>query len=220
MNNENAVRVPQQARSIEKRNRLVEAAMILFGEKGFYGTNAKEIARAAGVSVGTFYAYFADKKELLLEILSRHMAEVDESVFPELKAMIRDGATGREVGRRIIRLGHQSHHHAPGLLRVMLGMRYADEDFNRLALAQGREMTDRFARLLGVMRGHLRVTDLEAAARVVANAFEETMHSVAVFGTDIDRERLYAALEDMVAAYLFNDPDAPLGVTSASFGDG
>lgn len=210
MSSENTVRVPQQARSIEKRNRLFKAAMTLFGEKGFQGTNAKEIAKAAGVSVGTFYAYFTDKKALLLEILGRHMAEIDMSVFSELKAMIQAGATGREIIRMTIRRGHESHHHSPELLRIMLGMRYTDEDFTRLAAAESRDMIAKLTRLLAAMGDNLRVTDLEAAAMVVSNAFEETMHSVAVFGTDTEQDRLYEALADMAAIYLFKDPDSPL----------
>ena len=210
MRNENTVRVPQQARSIEKRTRLIEAAMALFGEKGFQGTNAKEIARAAGVSVGTFYAYFTDKKALMLEILSQHMAEVDTSVFTELQAMVQAGATGREIMRRCVRLGHESHHHSPALLRIMLAMRYTDEDFTRLAAAESKDMITKLVGLLAAMGDHLRITDPEAAARVVANAFEETMHSVAVFGADIERDRLYEALADMTAVYLFKAPDTPL----------
>jgi AcrR family transcriptional regulator len=210
MNNDTTVRVPQQARSIDKRNRLVDAAMALFGEKGFQGTNAKEIAGKAGVSVGTFYAYFTDKKALLLEILSRHMADVDAAVFEELRAMVRDGATGREMMRLTIRLGHDSHHHAPELLRIMLAMRYTDEDFTRMVTVENRDMTAKIVGLLSAMGDNLRVTDLEAAAQVVANAFEETMHSVAVFGSDIKQDRLYEALADMTAVYLFKDPDAPL----------
>ncbi|BDQ33735.1 TetR/AcrR family transcriptional regulator [Pseudodesulfovibrio portus] len=210
MSNDTTVRVPQQARSIEKRNRLVDAAMALFGEKGFQGTNAKEIAGKAGVSVGTFYAYFTDKKALLLEILSRHMADVDAAVFEELRAMVRDGATGREMMRLTIRLGHDSHHHAPELLRIMLAMRYTDEDFTRMVAVENRDMTAKIVGLLSAMGDNLRVTDLDAAARVVANAFEETMHSVAVFGPDIEQDRLYEALADMTAVYLFKDPDAPL----------
>ena len=55
-------RVPQQKRGIETRNHIVEAARVLFSRDGFNGTNAKEIAAEAGVSVGSFYAYFKDKK--------------------------------------------------------------------------------------------------------------------------------------------------------------
>ena len=145
-----------------------------------------------------------------MEIIGQHMGEVDMSVFSELQTMIRDGATGREIMRRTIRLGHESHHHSPELLRIMLSMRYTDEDFTRMVATENKNMITKLTRLLTAMGDNLRVTDLEAAARVVSYAFEETMHSVAVFGTDIERERLYEALADMTAVYLFKTPDTPL----------
>ena len=41
-------RVPQQQRGIETRNRIIEAARVLFSRDGYNGTNAKEIiAKAA-----------------------------------------------------------------------------------------------------------------------------------------------------------------------------
>ena len=92
----------------------------------------------------------------------------------------------------------------------MLSMRYTDEDFTRMVATENKNMITKLTRLLTAMGDNLRVTDLEAAARVVSYAFEETMHSVAVFGTDIERERLYEALADMTAVYLFKTPDTPL----------
>lgn len=209
MSNE-TTRIPQQARSIEKRKRLMAAAMALFDEQGFQGTNAKQIASKAGVSVGTFYAYFKDKKAILLDVVNQHLADVDKSVFGEIEAMRQTGATGRAFMRRVIELGHQSHHHAPGLLRVMLALRYTDEDISRHVEMENEVLIKKLITLMESLGDSLRVTDLEAAARVIANAFEETMHSVAVFGDKMDRERLYDALADMTASYLFKEPDAPL----------
>lgn len=210
MSKEDTTRVPQQARSIEKRKRLVDAALALFEEKGFQGTNAKEIAKAAGVSVGTFYAYFTDKKAILLDVIGEHLADVDEFVLGEIRRAIQNGATGRQLMRRIIELGHDSHHHSPGLQRVMLSMRYSDEEYARHALAEAEALISKLVTLFESLRDSLRVTDLEAGARVVAYAFEETMHTVAVFGDPMDRARLYEALADMTAVYLFKDPDAAL----------
>ncbi|MCJ2164939.1 MULTISPECIES: TetR/AcrR family transcriptional regulator [unclassified Pseudodesulfovibrio] len=210
MTNDTTVRIPQQARSIDKRNRLVDAAMDLFGQKGFQGTTAREIANAAGVSVGTFYAYFTDKKAMLIEIFTQHMANVDHSVFTELKSLSAGKTTGRELMRCVVELGHISHKQSPELLRVLLAMRYTDEDFAQLSERQDNELVAKLTRFLETLRSHLRVDDLEAAARIVSNAFEETMHSVAVTGQAIGRERLYDALVDMTAVYLFQNPDAPL----------
>lgn len=208
MSSESTVRVPQQARSIEKRKKLVDAGMHLFGEKGYQGANAKEIAKVAGVSVGTFYAYFKDKKALLIEILGQHMHEVDNTILAELELMIRDRAPGREIMQTIVRLSHNSHHHSPDLLRVMLSLRYSDEDIARYAEEDDWRLNKRIVALLEQFGDRLRVTDLEAAAVVVANAMEETTHKIAVSTPPVEAERLYDALADMVAAYLFKDPDA------------
>ena len=56
------IRTPQQKRSEETRKRIIAAAERLFSEKGYYNTNSKEIAKAANVSIGSFYSYFKDKK--------------------------------------------------------------------------------------------------------------------------------------------------------------
>ena len=66
------VREPKQKRSIEKKNKIIETALILFCEKGFYNTNTAEIAKAAGVSTGIVYNYFTDKKEIFLEAINRY----------------------------------------------------------------------------------------------------------------------------------------------------
>ncbi len=55
-------RIPQQARSRSSRDKLTAAAKELFTSRGYQQTQAKAIASAAGVSIGTFYQYFPDKK--------------------------------------------------------------------------------------------------------------------------------------------------------------
>src|SRR3954468_7852078 len=47
------------------RGRLEEAALALFGERGFEETTVHEIAQRAGVTERTFFRHFADKREVL-----------------------------------------------------------------------------------------------------------------------------------------------------------
>ncbi|MGO8861303.1 MAG: TetR/AcrR family transcriptional regulator [Acidimicrobiales bacterium] len=71
------------ARSRETRRALVRAALELWSEGDFdeaYETSTTaDIARAAGVSKGTFYFHFASKQDLLLEMSSATVqAMIDE----------------------------------------------------------------------------------------------------------------------------------------------
>ena len=61
-----------QERSRRTRQELVNAAVKLWTERGFEhgveNTTVEEIARAAGVTKGTFYFHFAHKEDVLLEM--------------------------------------------------------------------------------------------------------------------------------------------------------
>jgi AcrR family transcriptional regulator len=49
----------------DSRGRLTEAALALYGERGFENTTVAEIAERAGLTERTFFRHFADKKEVL-----------------------------------------------------------------------------------------------------------------------------------------------------------
>lgn len=60
---------------------LLEAALRVLGSKGYHGTKIVDIARAAGVGVGTFYLYYATKEAIFVELVEdaagRLKAELD-----------------------------------------------------------------------------------------------------------------------------------------------
>lgn len=61
--------VPKQERAYQKRKALLESGRVLFSDKGYENTTAKEIAAHANVATGTFYRYFCDKRQLLMELI-------------------------------------------------------------------------------------------------------------------------------------------------------
>ena len=72
-------REPQQKRSIDKKNRIIEAGYELFAKDGYFNTNTSEIAKKAGVSTGIVYGYFHDKRDILIEVLDIY---VDNVFYP------------------------------------------------------------------------------------------------------------------------------------------
>ena len=73
------IRTPQQKRSIDKKNRIIEAGYELFARDGYFNTNTAQIAKHAGVSTGIVYGYFRDKRDILLEVLSIY---IDKAFTP------------------------------------------------------------------------------------------------------------------------------------------
>ena len=72
----NEIREPVQKRSIEKKEKIIQAGFELICEKGYYNTNTAEIAKAAGVSTGIVYQYFKDKHDILVEGIKRYASDI------------------------------------------------------------------------------------------------------------------------------------------------
>ena len=54
---------------------LLEAGILLFGEKGYHGTGLKEIVESLGVPKGSFYTYFESKEGYTSEIIKLYAAQ-------------------------------------------------------------------------------------------------------------------------------------------------
>lgn len=80
-------RVPQQTRSIERVERVLDAAAQLVVADGVDALTTRAVADLAGVPVATLYQYFADRDEILLAIVERDVAEMDAQVAADLAAL-------------------------------------------------------------------------------------------------------------------------------------
>ena len=66
----------------DARARLQQAALTLYGERGYDETTVAEIAAHAGLTKRTFFRYFADKREVLFwgsELLEQRMVAAIEA---------------------------------------------------------------------------------------------------------------------------------------------
>lgn len=73
----------------DSRGRLEQAALALYGERGFESTTVAEIAERAGLTERTFFRHFADKREVLFwgagalqELLVSAVEQAPESMAP------------------------------------------------------------------------------------------------------------------------------------------
>src|ERR1700759_4426954 len=86
-----------------KRRQILDGASKVFMDLGFDGASMGEIARAAGVSKGTLYVYFADKSRLFEAIVEEEMIEQSKVAF-NFDPTRDVGITLREFGQAYIQL--------------------------------------------------------------------------------------------------------------------
>ncbi|OQX62654.1 MAG: hypothetical protein B5M56_05815 [Desulfococcus sp. 4484_241] len=61
-----------------RRLLIMRAAQALFAENGFKGVTVRQIAKKAGVSIGTIYNYYAGLDDLFFDIFLEHTKEILE----------------------------------------------------------------------------------------------------------------------------------------------
>ena len=67
----------------ETRRGLMDAALRLFGERGYDATTVKDITDAADVAKGTFFNYFDTKEAILPAIAAHRLEQLEAALSPE-----------------------------------------------------------------------------------------------------------------------------------------
>lgn len=80
-----------QARVEERRRQILDAAALVFARRGYQRARTREIAAEAGVAEGTLYNYYESKRDLLLALVHRMIAETTPALLAKLEH--RDAAT-------------------------------------------------------------------------------------------------------------------------------
>lgn len=200
------------------RDRVVAAALRLFGEQGFARTTVTQIERAAGLSGGSgaMYRHFKSKDELLVEAVRSRLTERGEwaaflapdfSVLAWLASLEPLGSTADKLTL---------------LFRIGLARLEHDRDINRILMRDnsiGTEVLELFRReeylvfVSAVLRGLVELTDpesreqdWEAAAAVIVGAVAHYWLISDTFGGDhptaVDPDRYLRSIAEMVVARL------------------
>jgi AcrR family transcriptional regulator len=67
------------------QNKIRDAALEVFHDKGFHGASIREIAEKAGCSLPTLYYYYHDKRKMFEDILSAEYEALNEKIFKSLE---------------------------------------------------------------------------------------------------------------------------------------
>src|ERR1700745_3142121 len=75
----NPMSQPQiETSNLDRRNQILEAALVCFAKRGFHQTSMHDISGEAGISVGLIYRYFENKDAVISAMADRHKKEITE----------------------------------------------------------------------------------------------------------------------------------------------
>jgi AcrR family transcriptional regulator len=157
-----------------RQGAILSAAREVFVEKGLHVATTHDVARAAGVPVGSIYTYFASKDELIrASILAANKEETD-SILRDVQA----AGTFRERLMRALGGWYTYTIEAPGVAAFLADVwaEAARRPLIRDLVARRRERVITVATILlndGVAAGELRRgLDVALSARLLANLLD------------------------------------------------
>nr|WP_286013472.1 MULTISPECIES: TetR/AcrR family transcriptional regulator [Nocardia] len=155
-----------ERRKAELRREIIDTAFVCFAEKGYHATGIADIAARLGIGHGTFYRYFANKRDIIDHVIDDLAARIIDSLGTDNAP---DAATSLdEYRRQVERIGES-------LYKILLEDRRIAQLLLFQATGIDAELTGRLYGLLdtadaltagylehGVEQGYLRA-DLDTA---------------------------------------------------------
>ena len=177
------IREPIQKRSIEKKEKIIQAGFELICSHGYYNTNTAEIAKAAGVSTGIVYQYFKDKHDILIDGIKLYA----NSIFYPMTSIMNINITQdnlETVLRKMIKEFIQNHKLSQAAHEEIMAMVHSDKQIAEIYHRAEIDITDN-------------LTSLLATAGFSTNTLKERVHISINLIDDLCHEIVYHKHSDM-----------------------
>jgi len=199
------VRIPKQDRSVETKTAIMETAKILFSQKGIYGTNSNEIATEAGVAIGSFYAYFADKTALLREILEDFQERFFEEVFSEGHEALFENLSTTEILHALIGNAFRAFDIATDFQRATYLLRYTEPNVKEIFDASEKREIESIVAILEYLqheKDDVEIDDTYVTALLIHSSVAESARRIKFLKQEIDQDYLISELVNLVYCYI------------------
>ncbi|WP_427968570.1 TetR/AcrR family transcriptional regulator [Altererythrobacter sp.] len=194
---------PRTERGRRTLRKLLDAAAVEFGEKGFHEASISSITRRAGVALGSFYTYF-DSKDALFRAL---VGDMSEAVKVSARDAIKPGMSALEIERVALAAFLQFSSEHREIYRIIDEAEFVDpESYRRHYETVAQRIAERIG--AGADSGEFRdgLGELEAWALMGMNVFVGLRYSVWGDGSE-DPADIAAQVNDLIARGIARNPD-------------
>ena len=178
------------------RERIKIATARMLEEHGYHMMRIKDITRCAGISEGSFYIYFTDKKDASLTTLTSFIIDFVDNIAPP-EAVYAPFESIRAANRRWFRICRTN----GGLMRCIYQLGDEDSDFARFFQRTIRQWYERTSGNIRFDRRHADGKTVLLAVYLMGSMMDELVRKLIVFPDPEFRELLDAwdADDDAVA---------------------
>ncbi|MEW6129213.1 MAG: TetR/AcrR family transcriptional regulator [Acidobacteriota bacterium] len=196
---------PKQERSKQTREKIIQAAIQLINTKGYEKTSSNDIAAEAGVSVGSFYTYFADKRQILLTIFDRLSNDLSNDIFDTIGPEHLFDKDLRGNIRLAIANALDNEGKRTGLQRAIHEMVIKDSEFAERRKAVMQKSISKLRELISLAKkaGLTCEVDPDTAAFIVHRVVFDLSQDYISECCELDKEIAIDALTDMIYRYVF-----------------
>lgn|GEM_PF-1401618 len=178
------------------RERILDAAVQLFSQRGYAGTGVLEIARRAGIEKAALYWHFGSKEGLLAAVIDRANAEFVERVLKRASSASPEERLDRFVNG-LRRLAVEDSH----MVRLMLSIAIEHSQVSERSRGAVRRIFERtrravevgFEQALGV-----KLPDVDLIARLALAYLDEASVRAAIDPEGAEHERFFAHLRRLI----------------------
>jgi AcrR family transcriptional regulator len=196
---------------VERRRRqIVDAAVELFIEKGFHKTTTRQIASAAGFSIGSLYEYVKSKEDILYLVCDAIHDEMIRSVTEALKRAKEARNALAEAIREYFLVCHRMSDH---ILLIYQETQSLPSQWRQKVLENEVRITGLFVDILArlIASGDL--------PEMSDKTIELAAHNIAVLGHMWTFRRWFLARHYSIEDYIDIQTSLLLGLTSGSRGN-
>lgn len=195
-------RIPKQKRSIEKKQRIKDAAIKLMSERGYHNTSSNEIAKEADVSIGTFYSYFKDKKALYIELVNDIYSKVLEPVnLSELP----DDLSIEDTVKLYISYVFKGHEYMTEFQREIASLSEQSDEFRSIEMEHKKQLTHAFMSMMNAYSDIIKVKDSQTASYIILTTVEAVIHDTQFHNGGKNKEAVIDELTALIVNYLFKN---------------
>lgn len=201
------IRPPQQRRSQESLERVLQAGFELLQERGFDGFTLQEVSARANVSIGSIYARVPSREALIKAVYERAMVWTEEQSEPIEQAARRPGTTREQIEAIVTEMGTQMLTHGD-VLRVFMRQAPLEPWILERAAEKSKGTCEVFTQAILEHRDEIRQDDpelaVDAAWRMVYNTTARRITHGASFESPrpLSDTQLVNELARMVSDYL------------------